>query len=292
MIVSLKSLFTDSLILLISFSVLLFADTSQVKIDSSKVKTETANIIQPLPSENIMAEDSSWWVRDVENPAFGVGETLEFGINYGMISAGWATMSIPEMIDCGPKKCYRIVSIAHSNDFVSMFYPIRDTVESRIDAQGIFTRYFRKHLREGGYKTDKITIFDQRQHLAITGKDTIATYSFVQDVLSSLYYIRTQKLEPGKDLFIDNHTDKKNYPLRVIVYDREKIEVPAGKFNCLVVEPVMRYEGIFKAKGKIKIWLTDDQYKLPVKMQSEVNMLGSISAKLKKYTYGETKKVD
>jgi hypothetical protein len=289
---SLKSFTASLLFTIIACLPALAVDSNQVKIEPAGTKTETALIAALSPVDNLAAEDSSWWVRDVENPAFGVGEYLEFGINYGMISAGWATMSIPEMVDCGPKKCYRIVSIAHSNDFVSMFYPIRDTVESQIDSQGIFTRYFRKHLREGNYKTDKITIFDQRQHLAITGKDTIATYSFVQDVLSSLYYLRTQTIEPGKEINIDNHTDKKNYPLRVIVYGREKVEVPAGKFNCLVVEPVMRYEGIFKAKGKIKIWLTDDQYKIPVKMQSEVNLLGSISAKLKKYTYGKTKKVN
>lgn len=292
MAISLKQILVGSLILLFALSISLLADSSRVQIESTGVKTDSVGIVQLPPSENLTAEDSSWWVRDAENPAFGVGEYLEYGINYGMISAGWATMSIPEVIECDSKKCYRLISIAHSNDFVSMFYTIRDTVESRIDTQGIFSRYFRKHLREGGYKTDKITIFDQKQHLAITGKDTIVTYAFVQDALSSLYYIRTQKLEPGKDIFIDNHTDKKNYPLKVIVYDREKIEVPAGKFNCLVVEPVMRYEGIFKAKGRIKIWLTDDQYKIPVKMQSEVNMLGSISAKLKKFTYGEVKKID
>jgi hypothetical protein len=276
--------------ILCELAILPYLDSGSLKAESIETKIETVMPIQSSVSEDLFGEDSSWWVREVDNSAFGVGEYLEFGISYGMISAGWATMSIPEMIDCDNKKCYRIVSIANSNDFVSMFYPIRDTVESRVDSQGIFTRYFRKHLREGGYKTDKTTIFDQRRHLAITGKDTITTYAFVQDVLSSLYYIRTQNISPGEDIFIDNHTDKKNYPLKVIVHGRERVEVPAGKFDCLVVEPVMRYEGIFKAKGKIKIWLTDDQYKIPVKMQSEVNMLGSISAKLKKFRYGEINK--
>lgn len=290
--VLIKSFSFNALILAGCLSLAIAEDSSRVKLDSGNVKPETISSAIAMPSVNVNAEDSSWWVREVDNPAFGVGEYLEFGINYGMISAGWAIMSIPEMIDRDSTRCYRIVSITHSNDFVSVFYPIRDTVESYIDAKGIFTRYFRKHLREGGYRIDRVTIFDQKGHLAITGKDTIATYSFVQDVLSSLYYIRTQPIEPGKDLFIDNHTDKKNYPLRVIVYGREKVSVPAGKFDCLVVEPVMRYEGIFKAKGRIKIWLTDDQYKIPVKMQSEVNLLGSISAKLKKFKYGEIKKAD
>ena len=158
---------------------------------------------------------------------------------------------------------------------------------SYIDYDGIFSHYFYKRLHEGGYRAVKQTLYDQRRHLAIIGKDTVPTFPFVQDALSSLYYIRTREIEPGKDIFIDNNSGKKNYPLKVVVYGRETIKVPAGKFDCVVVEPVMRSEGIFKAKGRIKIWLTDDRYKLPVKMQTEVFFLGSITAKLKKFRYGK-----
>ena len=244
--------------------------------------------ISPGQQFSSFGGDSTNWTRTLENRAWGVGEYLEFSLSYGLISAGWAVMKIPEIIEHNGFTCYRVLSIAHSNDFVSMFYPVRDTVESYIDTKGIYSHYFRKHLHEGGYKVDRVTTFDQRRQLAITAKDTVPTYPFVQDVLSSLYYIRIQDLVPGKDILIDNHTDRKNYPLKVIVHGRQEIEVPAGKFKCIVVEPVMRYEGIFKAKGRITIWLTDDRHKMPVKMQSEVYLLGSISAKLKKYVRGET----
>jgi hypothetical protein len=135
---SIKSLLVTVSILMVGYSLAFVTDTSQVKIDSINPKTETPGVALLEQARNIAEEDSSWFVRNVENQAFGVGEYLEFGINYGMISAGWATMSVPEMIDGGSKKCYRIISIAHSNDFVSMFYPIRDTVESQIDSQGIW----------------------------------------------------------------------------------------------------------------------------------------------------------
>jgi hypothetical protein len=241
------------------------------------------------PSQSYMdaSADSSWWYRLQENKAFGVGEKLEFSVKYGKIKAGTAVMEIPEIVSHDGYDCYRIVSTANSSDFVSVFYKVRDSVTTLVDVAGIFPRKFAKYLREGGYKSDRTTFFNQKDHLAITGNDTIPTYSFVQDALSSLYFLRTQEIIPGKDILIDNHTDKKNYPLKIIVYKREKIEVPAGKFNCIVVEPVMRAEGIFKAKGSIKIWLTDDQYKMPVMMKSEVFFLGSISAQLSSYSRGK-----
>jgi hypothetical protein len=232
----------------------------------------------------ILAADSSWWYRNLQNNAFNVGERLEFNVKYGKLPAGTAVMEISEIVSYDGRDCFRIVSTANSNNVVSVFYKVRDSVETIVDVSGIFPRRFHKKLQEGGYKIDRTTIINQRAHQAITGTDTIPTYAFVQDPLSSLYYVRTQELAPGRDVLIDSHADKKNYPLKVRILKKERIEVPAGKFDCIVVEPVMRAEGIFKAKGNIKIWLTDDQYKMPVMMRSEVYFLGSISAQLSKYT--------
>jgi hypothetical protein len=231
-------------------------------------------------------EDSAWWARNIPNPAFGVGERLEFSVKYGTISAGIAVMEISDTASVDSHTCYRIVSTANSNDFISVFYKVRDSVQTYLDVPGLFPRIFSKHLREGNYKVDRLTYFDQKRHLAITGKDTIPTFGFVQDPLSSLYYIRTQELIPGNDVMLDSHADRQNFPLKVKVLGKEQVEVPAGKFDCVVIEPVMRSEGIFKAKGNIKIWLTDDEYKMPVMMKTEVYFLGSINAQLSKYTRG------
>jgi len=279
--------------LLIVFIMILFtrsapADDS-TSVDTVGVMPDTVKQDVPGPPDSAYiarASDSSWWKRKIDNRAFNIGEYLEFTVSYGILPAGTAIMAVVDTFRYDGNKCFMIRSTAHSNGFVSTFYKVRDTVFTYIDFDGIYSHYFYKKLREGKYKTEKFTRFDQRRHLAITGKDTIRTYPFVQDAYSSFYYVRTHDIEPGSEIFIGNHTDKKNYPLKVIVHGRETVKVPAGEFDCIVVEPVMRAEGIFKAKGSIKIWLTDDEYKLPVKMQTEVFFLGSIHAKLKKFKYG------
>ncbi|MCP4580659.1 MAG: DUF3108 domain-containing protein [candidate division Zixibacteria bacterium] len=275
-------------IALISFMQLAFADDS-TWVDTVGIVPDSVEQVIPQPPDSAYiarASDSNWWKRKIENRAFNIGEYLEFSVSYGILPAGTAIMAVVDTIRHNGAKCFKIRSTAHSNGFVSTFYKVRDTVLTYIDYDGIFSHYFYKNLHEGGYKAEKTTNFDQRRHMAITGKDTIPTYSFVQDAYSSFYYVRTQDIEPGSEILIDNHTDKKNYPLKVIVHGRETVKVAAGEFDCIVVEPVMRAEGIFKAKGSIKIWLTDDEYKLPVKMQTEVFFLGSIHVKLKKFKYG------
>jgi hypothetical protein len=262
------------------------APADSMSIPSAASPVQPSKQVEPSEDYIAAAADSSWWYRKLENKSFGVGERLEFSVKYGMLPAGTAVMKISEIIDYEGHPCFRIVSTAESNDVVSVFYKVRDSVETVVDYDGVFPRKFHKRLREGGYKADRTTLFDQRKHLAIADSDTIPTYAFVQDALSSLYYIRTKEFSPGDEILIDNHTDKKNYPLKVIVERKETVDVPAGKFDCLVIEPVMRAEGIFKAKGRIWIWLTDDQYKLPVMMKTEVFFLGSITAQLKKYEPG------
>jgi len=101
----------------------------------------------------------------------------------------------------------------------------------------------------------------------------------LQDALSAMYFMRTQKIEMGGDYVFDVATEKKCWPLRVRVLRKEKIKVPAGRFNCIVVKPEMQDDGIFSAKGDLYIWLTDDESHMPVMMRSKI-VLGSITVEL------------
>jgi hypothetical protein len=229
--------------------------------------------------------------RVVTNQAFGVGERFEFSVGYGMIKAGTAVMEIPKIVKFNGKKCYHIVSTARSNKFFSVFFKVDDKVESFMDVHELYSHRFDKHLREGKFKADISTIFDQENHLAIynNSQDTFSVAEYVQDVLSAFYFIRTQDLKVGKSLFVDNHTDKKNYPLEVKVLKKERVKVPAGTFDCIVVEPILKASGIFQQKGSLTVWLTDDEIKMPVLMKSKV-VIGSISTELINYRLGEVGK--
>ena len=224
--------------------------------------------------------------RYVENVAFGVGEKLEFDVGYGFINAGHAVMEVRELIEYEGRPCFKVVSTAYSNKFFSSFYKVEDQVTSVIDAIGVFSWYFEKNLREGNYRSDRSYSFNQKEHHVVYEGDTLEISRYTQDALSILYYTRTQDMKPGESIFIDNFTDGENYPLEVRVLRKETIKVKAGKFDCVVVEPLLQTAGIFKHEGKLTVWLTDDRVKMPVLMKSKV-LVGSISAELTGYTLGE-----
>jgi hypothetical protein len=259
-------------------------------LEAPEIERESLGLIDTLKSRDTLSvpvvKDTIKTERKATNLSFGEGEKLEFKVRWGPIKAGNATMEITETIEFQGRKCFRVVSTAESSKFFSAFFKVRDRVESFIDKEGLYSLHFEKHLREGKFKSDKFVDFDQQNHLAVAGKDTIPVPPFVQDVLSALYYVRTQQLEVGKSLFVDNHTDNKNYPLEVKVLKRERVEVDAGTFDCLVVQPILQAAGVFEQKGTLTVWLTDDQKKMPVQMKSKV-AIGSIITELKDYRLGK-----
>lgn len=224
--------------------------------------------------------------RYVENESFGVGEKLTFDINYGFVNAGTATMEVQRLIEYQSRPAYQIVTRANSNRFFTPFYKVDDRIESIMDAVGLFSWRFDKRLHEGSYKKHKQYSFDQRSNLVYYENDTLSVPAFVQDAISTLYYIRTQPLKVGQSFFVDNFIDGKQMRLEVKVTRREKISVAAGTFECLKVEPMTETVGVFENSGALTVWLTDDRVKMPVLMKSKIKV-GSITAELTDYKLGE-----
>ncbi|MFA6028995.1 MAG: DUF3108 domain-containing protein [Elusimicrobiota bacterium] len=217
-------------------------------------------------------------------------ESLEFDIKWGIMAVGAADMKMGELLDYDGGPAYRIVSTARSNGFCDTFYKVRDVNESWVAADDLRSLGYSKKLREGGFFRDEWVAFDYARKMFFSrrfDKDGRAAESSgpipgpVQDMLSSIYYLRPRALKVGDEIVLDVNT-KSNWPLVVKVLRREKVRVPAGTFETLVVEPGVRQEGIFVQKGKrLQVWLTDDERHTPVQMKVEV-FFGHVSAYLRK----------
>ncbi|MGD8627661.1 MAG: DUF3108 domain-containing protein [bacterium] len=212
---------------------------------------------------------------------FAVGEKLTFAIRYEFAKAGEASMEVKEKVECGSGgECFRLVSTAWSTMPFSLFFEVKDVVESYMDAEELYTWRYEKHLKEGNHEASEVVVFDQDANTATYPDGSVMdTPQRVQDVLSSLYFVRTMEIEVGKSIFIDNHADEKNYPLEVKVLKTERVKVPAGTFECYVLEPILKASGIFQHKGRLTVWLSTDPSHVPVMMKSSV-AIGAINAVL------------
>lgn len=223
--------------------------------------------------------------RKIEQNAFDVGEELVFDVNFGFITAGEARMTIPRFSTINGRKCYNVDFTVASKSFFDTFYKVRDHYESHIDVEGLYPWKFVQQIREGGFKRDFMATFDHARLKAVTKDGEYPIEPFTQDIVSAFYYMRTQSYDgfrPGQKVYLKNFYKDSTYGLTVKFLGRETIKVEAGKFNCILLEPIMKEGGLFKASGRIIVWLTDDEKKIPVQVDAEIP-IGSITSELISY---------
>jgi len=208
------------------------------------------------------------------------GESLRFTVQYGVIHAGRAYLEVPEVREWNGRPIFDLVARAESNSFFSHFYRVRNRIESYWDHDGLFSWRYAENRHEGKYRAKSEILFDYTLHEAkYDNGQTFPIPPQVQDALSSFYYTRCQPLPIGGSIVFDYHASRKSQPLEVKVLGRERIRVPAGTFDCIVIEPMLKAGGIFKNKGRLVIWITDDDRRIPVLMRSKL-LIGSISVVL------------
>jgi hypothetical protein len=69
-------------------------------------------------------------------------------------------------------------------------------------------------------------------------------------------------------------------PVRLEVLGRDTVDVPAGRFDALVIRPVIKAKGIFSKDGRAQIWISNDADHLLLQMTSHLKF-GSLSLHLK-----------
>ncbi len=225
-------------------------------------------------------------LRYVENNAFGLGENLEYEVGYQFVTAGKAAFRIaPEPITYNGVQCYDIRFQVASLESLDWLYRVRDMYRTVLDIDGVFPWRFEQHIREGNYSRDFEADLDQRKQIAKTTDGEFPITPYVHDIVSAFYYLRTmdlQSMKKGETVQLQNFYGKKVNDLTVKILGRQTVKVEAGTFKCVVVEPMVTAGGLFKSEGKILIWLSDDERKIPVKVSTKI-LIGSIDAELTSY---------
>ncbi|OQY38577.1 MAG: hypothetical protein B6226_03435 [Candidatus Cloacimonetes bacterium 4572_65] len=229
---------------------------------------------------------------------FGVqdNEKLTFNIRYGLVSAASAELSTSfieysDSVNVDSVRALKVVSIAKTYKFFDVFFKVRDKITSISELESGKALYYSKKLREGGYKQKRVHYYDRDNKNCIymkwsRKKKKYRTYNIAipdstYDFLGAFYSIRQQELAVGDSVKMYMSGDGVTFLAQIVVHRAETLDTIFGKKECLVIEPQLVGETIFKNSGRIFIWITNDEYKIPVKMESEVKF-GSFIADLTK----------
>ncbi|MEM6344759.1 MAG: DUF3108 domain-containing protein [Bacteroidota bacterium] len=228
-------------------------------------------------------------LRQVENTAFQKGEFLKYRIHYGIITAGYATLSVkPKTYYIHDRACHHIVMRGFTHAGFDWFYKVRDVYETYFDESALVPWRFNRHIVEGSYESYTETHFNHYQQSAtyINQKKEKIEYTVpdnIQDVISAYYYARTfydhQTLKPGDKISLRNFLDQKTFGLEAVMLKREVIEVEDKEFKAIKFKLLIDESGLVTDGSTIVFWISDDFNKVPLRIESEL-VIGSLRADL------------
>ena len=214
---------------------------------------------------------------------FQLGERLLYEATFNLIMVGNSELSIASIDTVDNFPTYRIIFEVRSNPIADRIFKVRDKVETWIDEKGLFTRKIKKKIREGVYRKKSTVTIDYTDSLLRADSKTFKIDQVIRDPYSLFYYLRTIPLKVGDLLSFTTFDNNKFTDFQVTVHYKEKVKVPAGEFNCFVIKPFRAERSLFKSRGEMTIWLSDDAQRLPVKIKSKATF-GSMVLKLRKVT--------
>jgi hypothetical protein len=105
------------------------------------------------------------------------------------------------------------------------------------------------------------------------------------DLMMGMLQTRTWDLKPGQKRDVLVLFDDDYYELTMHMARYEDVVTPVGKFRTIVLEPRMDKtppKGMFKRGSSVRIWIAQDDHRLPVKFEEEFK-IGTGSATLESY---------
>jgi hypothetical protein len=209
-----------------------------------------------------------------------VGERLTYDVRFGPIRVGRASMEVVGIEPFRGREAYHTRFLLRGG---TAFYRVNDRYESWFDARTMESLRYEQQIDQGSYERERVfQVFPERRTYTESGKP--GEHPSVADPLddgSFLYFLRTIPLEVGKTYEFNRYFRPDRNPVRVTVLRRDRVRVPAGTFEAIVVRPTIKTTGIFSEGGRAEIWFAADSTRRMLQMRSRLSF-GSLSLQLRR----------
>ena len=208
-----------------------------------------------------------------------MGERLSYSVSFGKISVGSGVMRLVTADSLRGHAVWR-ATLTISGGF--WMFSVRDSTESWFDPHTFSSRRFIQEIREPRHSASRaFEIFPERATFQPRNEDEVSSVAEPMDDVSLVYFARTLPLEPGQCYELHRYFKPKDNPVVLRVVKRDKITVPAGTFDAILVQPELTTSGIFSKKGRADLWLSDDPLHIVLQLNSALPF-GSINLYLSK----------
>lgn len=213
------------------------------------------------------------------------GEHLEYTVRLAGLNSGTGVMEVMGLDSTRNRPTWHLhFNIKGSTPFGT--YHVDDSYDSWMDASSLNSLRFEQNLLEGGKrKIRHYDIFPLQKMFHQEGKEERASVADPLDDASFFFFVRTLPLEVGKEYSFEKYFDPNANPVVIKVIRRDTIDVPAGRFPAIVLQPTIKTNGLFSKDGHAEIWLSDDEHRILLRMDTHFSII-KLGLALKKVTYG------
>jgi len=227
----------------------------------------------PAPSPKPDAFVSSSKISpSMPNYRFPERTTFTYSVDWRLVTAGKATLQLDNV-----NGEHHVVVDADSTGAVALLYHVHDRLETFYHPQTNCVLALTKHTEEGFRRVETKVRYDYGRKKAIVDEQNIRAKNqkheendiagCVTNTLAAVYYVGSQPLLPGAKFTFPSSDGGKIADIEVTVEARESVKTPAGKFETIRVSGEA-LSGPQQGKGKIWMWYSDDDRRIPVQMRA------------------------
>ncbi len=236
--------------------------------------------------------------RPIRDP-FRVGEKVTLNVTYFNVVAGTLEIMVKPMVEVNGINAYQFEVTAKSNSLFNRIYAVDDKAITFMSYDEMVPLSLSITLKESKQLAEARTFIDWKTNKATYWRKKVTkekgeenkklewnVLPFSQNVVSALFYLRTFSWDVGRDLAFRVADEGKNIVFRGEVIRKEKLKTEIGVLDTLVLKPHLTVDGVFKPVGDILFWMTDDDRKFIVRIESKIK-IGTMVAKLKSLEKGQ-----
>lgn len=226
---------------------------------------------------------------------FSPGESARYQVRWLFVVAGHVDIAVqPDDQQADPTSRHFSLT-AQTLPFIDIFHKVRDQIDAFTDREVTHSLVYQK-VQSGSSNRDIEILFDWRNRTARyrnfdKSEPPVSIPKGTLDPLSAYFYMRTLDFSTDDEISRPVTDGKKLVIGHARILGRERIKVPAGEFDCFLVEPDMKeVRGVFEKEknARLLVWLTADCRHLLVRAKSKV-VVGSFVAELVSVTPPDSK---
>ncbi len=216
-------------------------------------------------------------------------EKLVYDISYtGGIKIGELHLEINTLSEIENEFEIRAL-VTTKNGAVNLIYPVEDIHVTKVRGAKRLPYHYEVWQKEGyNYKAHRVIEYNQEEgFIRYTKndkfKDEYRINGETNNEFSAFFNSRLMTFNVGRRFVVPTFADKRREEVVVHTVKQKKFDKTLlGPVTTLEIMPIMTFKGLYEKKGDTVIWYTDDECRVPIRINSKI-AIGSLTADLAAY---------